>query len=203
MSLVVEEGTDMDFIPFPKLHRLTGPVLISEKIDGTNGQVHFNEDGTWYAGSRTRWLSQKEDNFGFYKWVACRSDELFSILGPGTHYGEFWGCGIQRGYNLDHKVFSLFNTSLWTRLDAETQQGLLEIDVSCVPVLAECPWDTELFNTLLAYLKEAGSQAAPGYMNPEGIVLYDTRSRVGYKRTFDYDDTGKGGMRDKHGNILH
>jgi hypothetical protein len=39
-------------------------------------------------------------------------------------------------------------------------------------------------------------------MNPEGIVIYDTRSGNGYKKTYDYDDTGKNKERDIDGNVL-
>ena len=55
---------------------------------------------------------------------------------------------------------------------------------------------------MLDQLRARGSYAAPGYNNPEGIVVYDTRSRQGYKKTFDYDDTGKGGQKDEHGNVV-
>jgi hypothetical protein len=63
-------------------------------------------------------------------------------------------------------------------------------------------WDTSIFNALLTELKQSGSVVVPGFMNPEGIVIYDTQSGVGYKKTFDYDDTGKGGTRDEDGNVI-
>jgi hypothetical protein len=59
-----------------------------------------------------------------------------------------------------------------------------------------------MFDDLLTELKQYGSVAAYGFMNPEGIVIYDTQSGVGYKKTFDYDDTGKGGTRDEDGNVI-
>jgi hypothetical protein len=37
-----------------------------------------------------------------------------------------------------------------------------------------------------------GSHAAPGFMNPEGIVIYHTQGNFGLKKTFEKDDTGKG-----------
>jgi hypothetical protein len=40
-------------------------------------------------------------------------------------------------------------------------------------------------------LKETGSIAAPGFMNPEGIVIFHTKGNLGFKKTFEKDDTGK------------
>ena len=36
-----------------------------------------------------------------------------TFLVPGRHFGEWWGSGIQRGYGLDEKTFSLFNAYRW------------------------------------------------------------------------------------------
>lgn len=38
---------------------------LTEKIDGTNAQVYIADDGRVVAGSRTRWISPEDDNFGF------------------------------------------------------------------------------------------------------------------------------------------
>jgi len=40
-------------------------------------------------------------------------------------------------------------------------------------------------------LSLSGSIASPGYMNPEGIVIFHTKGNVGFKKTFENDDTGK------------
>jgi len=64
------------------------------------------------AGSRSRWLQPgKQDNFGFAGWVAANAEALVALLGPGRHFGEWWGGGIQRKYGLGAKRFSLFNVS--------------------------------------------------------------------------------------------
>jgi hypothetical protein len=39
-------------------------------------------------------------------------DDLLT-LGPGRHFGEWWGAGIQRRYGLTEKRFSLFNVTRW------------------------------------------------------------------------------------------
>jgi hypothetical protein len=64
--------------------------------------------------SRSRWITPDDDNFGFAAWVEANRDELLT-LGPGRHFGEWWGSGIQRGYGLPkgEKRFSLFNVSRW------------------------------------------------------------------------------------------
>jgi hypothetical protein len=73
------------------------------------------------AGSRNRWLTVEGDNFGFCRWITEHKDELLG-LGVGRHYGEWWGCGIQRGYGCKNgersspeRHFSLFNVSRWNR----------------------------------------------------------------------------------------
>src|SRR5258708_1600570 len=102
------------FHEFPKIARLSRDCIITEKIDGTNAQVVVLEDGRVLAGSRSRFLTKETDNFGFHLWVTQHEDELRG-LGPGRHYGEWWGSGIQRGYGLrkGEKRFSLFNVSRW------------------------------------------------------------------------------------------
>ena len=78
----------IEFMGFPKMARLSREIIVSEKIDGTNAQVYITEDGTMRAGSRTRWITPEDDNFGFAKWVDAHRDELLT-LGPGRHFGEW------------------------------------------------------------------------------------------------------------------
>src|SRR5687767_11177216 len=100
-----------EFREFQKIARLNRAVIVTEKIDGTNGCVVVSEDGlTVTAQSRSTIITPQNDNFGFAKWVQDNAEEL-KQLGPGYHYGEWWGCGIQRKYGLDEKRFSLFNVS--------------------------------------------------------------------------------------------
>lgn len=190
----------IEFEAFPKLARLNGPVIVTEKLDGTNAAIII-QDGEIAAQSRTRIIVPGKDNFGFAAWVHANKDVLVEHLGEGRHFGEWWGAGIQRTYGLKNKVFSLFNTSRW--IDTATLADALKaIHVNVVPVLYTGIWDTEEFKRIMAGLKTVGSYAAPGFMNPEGIVIYDTRSGQGYKKTFEYDDTGKGGQKDEDGNVI-
>ena len=72
----------MDFQGFPKIARLSREVIVTEKLDGTNAQVLIGEDGSIRAGSRSRWITPQDDNYGFAKWVAENEAELWK-LGPG------------------------------------------------------------------------------------------------------------------------
>jgi hypothetical protein len=45
--------------------------------------------------------------------------------------------------------------------------------------------------TILDTLRVEGSVAAPGYMNPEGVVLYHAASKGLFKVTLDHDSEPK------------
>lgn len=45
---------------------------------------------------------------------------------------------------------------------------------------------------VMADLKIHGSAAAPGFMNPEGIVIFHLAGNVGFKQTILKDDEPKG-----------
>lgn len=169
------------FEAFPKIHRLYRDIVVTEKIDGTNSQVWVSEDGKEIrAGSRNRWLSptKTDDNFGFARWVEDNRDELLT-LGPGRHFGEWWGSGIQRRYGLEEKRFSLFNTSRW----GEERPACCHV----VPVLYEGVFADTAVATALAALEMYGSRASPGFMKPEGVVVFHAPSNALFKRTLGGD----------------
>src|SRR5258708_10409156 len=83
-----------EFVPFPKIARLSREVVVTEKIDGTNAQICVNDDMTdIVAGSRSRWITPVDDNFGFARWAQDNKQELLK-LGPGSHFGELLGAGV-------------------------------------------------------------------------------------------------------------
>ena len=175
-----------EFIEFPKIPRLSRECVVTEKIDGTNGCILIMEDGRVIAGSRTRWITPEADNFGFARWVAEHAEELRTRLGVGLHFGEWWGQGIQRNYEQKRKRFSLFNTSKWS------DPAIRPECCDCVPIL----WSGE-FNTLsifaaLYQLRDTGSVAAPGFMQPEGVVIFHVAGNKYFKKTILKDDAGKG-----------
>jgi hypothetical protein len=176
-------------------------MVITEKLDGTNANIyitavdpsdHMREDFDnkgWailkigmfeYAilpGSKNRFVTYKKDNYGFAEWVFNNAMEL-AKFGPGRHYGEWWGLGIQRNYGLNEKRFSMFHPK-WQTKGPDC--------VDSVPVLYEGPFDTNTIRRSLQILEVGGSQAAPGFMKPEGIVVYHTAAGQYFKYTLDGD----------------
>lgn len=201
------------FKPIPRLSKRW--CFITEKIDGTNGCVVIKEitaeefespamfpnalccvtvDDRYYAvaaQSRNRFVTPEDDNYGFARWVDSSALGLANILGPGHHYGEWWGSGIQRNYGLTRgqRYFSLFNTRRWT--DTREAAGFDPIPgLDVVPLLYEGAWSEEAIDEAMNDLADTGSYAQPFYSNPEGIVVFDTLTGQFYKKTFD--DTHKG-----------
>jgi hypothetical protein len=171
-----------EFRAFNKLPRLNREIVITEKIDGTNAQIFINDDLEVFAGSRNRWLTLQDDNFGFAQWVDRNATEL-RAMGPGRHFGEWWGLGIQRGYALTERKFSLFNTERWATPPS---------CCSVVPVLYKGPFDQVMINQCLTFLKNSGSQASPGFMRPEGACVYHTAANIAFKVSLENDDKPKG-----------
>ena len=176
----------VDFVAYRKIPRWSREVAITEKIDGSNGVIHFTEDGVMSVGSRNRWLTPNQDNHGFEKWAREHEEELRE-LGKGYHFGEWWGQGIQRNYGLKEKRFSLFNVKKW--LD----NPLLPKCCGTVPIIRECSMDVINTNveSTMRELEVYGSIAAPGYMNPEGIVICHLAGNVLFKKTYTKDTFGK------------
>ncbi len=196
----------IEFKEWPKTPRLLRNITITEKIDGTNAAIGImpvdhddDEDPSIidyvrlcgqrfgvYAQSRTRLITpgKQTDNYGFAGWVQSNAGELVELLGEGLHYGEWWGNGIQRKYGMAEKWFSLFNTSRYAELETT-------LNLTTVPVLYEGPNDTAEVEMALHKLHVGGSVAAPGFMNPEGICVYQAASRQISKVTLDKNDAGK------------
>lgn len=189
------------FQEFPKIPRLNRTVIVTEKIDGTNacvvieeGDVSDSQEG-WCGGafinekwrkvgaqSRSRVITPENDNFGFAAWVRANAETL-AQLGPGHHFGEWWGCGIQRTYGLTEKRFSLFNTTKW----GAARPACCHV----VPVLAI--WNGfDAVEMGLKKLREEGSQAAPGFMRPEGVIAFHGHSGALFKVTLEKDAEHKG-----------
>jgi len=175
-----------NFSGFPKIPRLSRECIITEKIDGTNASVFINDENTEIvAASRSRWIQPGNDNHGFARWVQDNRDELLR-LGPGRHFGEWWGQGIQRAYSMKQKRFSLFNVSRWTEDNTPDC-------VSVVPTLAIGMFHTDLIDRVLNDLIIHGSYASDeNYVSPEGIVVYHVASGVMFKKTIKGDEAPKG-----------
>jgi hypothetical protein len=181
----------IEFQEFPKIARLSRVCTITEKLDGTNASIFIAEDGQpielrsgrsepFLCGSRTRWIFPESDNFGFARWAYERVDELLQ-LGPGHHFGAWWGAGIQRKYGLDEKRFSLFNVGRWG--DPVDRPWCCQV----VPVLYRGEFSTVAIDECLDKLAGMGSLAAPGFMRPEGVMVWHEAARVLFKKTLDGD----------------
>lgn len=176
------------FTPFPKIPRLRRGMVITEKIDGTNAQIYISEDKkTVEAGSRNRWITPKDDNYGFATWVMQNRHELVN-LGPGHHFGEWWGPGIQRGYGLTQKKFSLFNTHRWGEGGKCTPPACCDV----VPVIYSGEFSDDAIKASLDDLRNRGSRVSPGFMRPEGIVIYLPQANALFKVLLENDELPKG-----------
>jgi len=135
---------------------------------------------------RTRWITPEDDNFGFYKWAHQNKDELMK-LGPGMHWGELVGSRIQKGYGLKNgeRRFYLLNTSRGTN-NPDTPKCC-----RVVPILYKGIFDTVEAQKCIDNLFLHGSVAFPGFMNPEGIVIYHIAGNVGFKKTIKNDEIPK------------
>ncbi len=171
-----------EFEAFHKIPRLRRGCVITEKLDGSNAQVLFPEDdGPMLIGSRNRWITPSDDNYGFARWATEHEADL-RLLGYGRHFGEWWGAGIQRRYGLTEKRFSLFNAGRWSAPGV-----VLPSCVSLVPVLYQGDFTDDAVAATLDKLRTGGSVAAPGFANPEGVVVYHTASRTMFKVTLEGD----------------
>lgn len=202
------------FEAWPKTPRLFRDIVVTEKIDGTNVAVIIEEsneigfDAAWItyvqlngvqyrvgAQSRTRIITpgKATDNFGFAQWVGENAEALVATLGPGRHFGEWWGKGIQRGYGIAHRRFSLFNTHRYEGLDF-VDNGLDNVDI--VPPLYQGPFDMGRVTEALLELEAYGSHASrwiPGGLGakPEGVIVYHGASRQTFKALLENDHLPK------------
>ena len=200
-----------EFVSFPKIPRLSKETItVTEKIHGTNAQIAIlplEEDGLrnvvppaclsvkmlqddegrfvsygMFAGSRNRWLSLDFDNYNFAKWVSKHQDDLWK-LGPGRHYGEFFGSGVQKtsyGRTDGERDFALFNVQRWGEHNPNTPKCCL-----VVPTLYTGLNNPKVIDECMVDLFNNGSKLGGGWA--EGVIVYYHLTRQYYKRTFEMD----------------
>lgn len=178
--------TNLKFTPFPKIGRMSRHCTITEKIDGTNASIFISDEGEFLVGSRTRWITPLHDNYGFARWAYAHEEELRQ-LGPGQHFGEWWGLGIQRGYDLEEKRFSLFNANRWS-----DERGERPACCHVVPVVYDGLFTSGAVDNAISHLRMYGSMATPGFMPAEGVVIYHQATKTLFKKTIEKDDAPKG-----------
>lgn len=164
------------FRKWPKTPRLEKEWWdVTEKLDGTNACVIVTAGGEVMAQSRSKIITpgKTTDNHGFAQWVEDNKEEL-KLLGVGYHFGEWWGQGINRGYGLKVKRFSLFNMY--------KDQELIDC-CSIVPfvgIIGEL--SLRSLQLLINNVMHNGSLAVPGFKNFEGLVVQSSiYSNVRYK----------------------
>lgn len=163
----------MEFQSFGKIQRYEKAVChITEKIDGTNACINIDHDGTVTTQSRNRIVTPDDDNYGFAAWVHNNIGDLQAFFGPGRHYGEWFGIGINRGYGMRERVFAPFNTGLFTqeRVAADAPDG-----VTYTPLLATCRMselDSHVSQVMID-LVDNGSRTREGWgWMPEGCMIW-------------------------------
>ncbi len=205
----------MEFAPWPSITRLNKDAIYTEKINGTNAVVLIERvddavhprywhdasatvvvDGDMYAlaaQSRNRIITPGDDNFGFALWVNQNAENLAKVLGVGRHFGEWWGSGIQGGYGLPkgERRFSLFNVKRWEHTLCWNTGHELVPELYMVPILDRSVFSTERAKELIHELRHTGSWASPGFMKPEGVVVFHTASQTPYKTFLENDDIPK------------
>ena len=184
----------LEFEKWPSIPRLKRGMVVTEKIDGTNACINIDpEDGSVTVQSRKRLITPDDDNFGFASWVRDNAGALTDVLGPGRHYGEWWGPGIQRGYDIPKRRFSLFNVARWR--DSETNlvhEDIHRVDnLDVVPVLYRGDFSIDTIDAVNDQLRKFGSWASEGFMRPEGVVVFHVQSRQLFKVLIENDEISK------------
>lgn len=194
----------MEFKSFPEIKKLGSTEFsVTQKIHGTNAQVMIypkkmerNVDagnGQGYTeivetgemellvGSRTRWIVPGDDNYGFAAFVYANKQEFIDKLGPGQHFGEWAGPGINSGEGLSQKTFILFD---YWKFPSERP---LPPQTATVPVLYSGSFDLSQVEKCMEDLKTNGSRLVAGFMRSEGVVVQIKGTR--YKVVFDAEET--------------
>lgn len=186
---------DNEFQKFNEIVRLNTNVVITEKIHGTNAQISVQEYApekhSVRAGSRERWVTPEDDNYGFARKIYDNQDEVIKALGVGRHFGEWYGSGINSGYNLKEKRFALFNSYRWA---PAKEQGLLPSWIDVVPVLYQGAFKDGIIQEVMTRLKLEGSAISKGFMKPEGIVIRFDRNGAMFKHVFDAEESSWKGV---------
>jgi hypothetical protein len=117
----------MEFSAFSKnLPCVASLVLLLKKIDGTNAQICITEEGEFFS-----WIAYRLDYCrkriitGLLGGQTKNKEELLK-LGVGSHFGEWWGQGVQT--YLRFKKKSGFRFSI--HLDGQMNQFVHRVAMS-------------------------------------------------------------------------
>lgn len=157
------------------------------EFNGSNWTDYGPDAFAVFAQSRNRLIAPGNDNAGFAAWVERNAEALVNALGEGTHFGEWYGEGIQKNpLKIQGKRFALFNTHRWAGADFASL-GLPEVET--VPVLYQGPFSTDVVSRYIDFLKSNGSQVEGSGEDAEaeGVVVFHAASRQVFKVLCDSD----------------
>lgn len=177
---------ETEYPSYKSIPRLYKKVVITEKVDGTNAVIQISPNGEMKVGSRNRWLTLGDDNFGFAKWAFANKKELLK-LGEGTWYGEWFGEGIQRTYGLNTKHLALFRSNLGIKGFPDNDKLTDGVVVEWVPVLYEGKYEPNTIKEVMEKLSSNGSEIVKGFKDPEGIVIFFEELKKQAKVTLEGD----------------
>lgn len=193
---MTEENDDRktEFKSWRDIERFLGVhVVITEKIHGSNAQilVYRDEAGELHAraGSRKQYLDVLgPDNFGFAVYVKAHEAEICEKLGEGRHYGEWVGPGINGEYGFPDKHLVLFDHRRHPK--EKFDSGNMPPRMLPVPVLYDGAYSADVVKEVMDRLRGEGSVLVPGFMRPEGIVLFFPLFNTMKKLVFKVEETG-------------
>lgn len=160
---------------YPDILQPGEPVVVTEKVDGTSARYLY-QDGTFFVGTRTRWLSPDfKDNYwqvavtpNIRKWCA---DHEGTVL-----YGEIIGAikSVPLKYGIETGIqFRAFNAyapgDVWNAME-----HLKDYGVRTVPFIGVGGWGPDLLAT--AEEDSTVDTAPAGHMR-EGIVIQPLEAR--------------------------
>ena len=165
-----------EFVPFPKIARLDSTCTVTEKIDGTNACVIVTADGEVLAQSRSRIITPTDDNYGFARWV--KENRRFLVSAKATTSASGGGRASSASTAKSASV-SRCSTCRWA--DGCGRPFCCDV----VPTLLVGEFRSIDFARVEHDLRAGGSVAAPGFMKPEGFVVYHHRLNAYLKHPFD------------------
>jgi len=206
----------MEFQAFNKIPRLSRDVVITEKIDGTNGQIFiakYNDVVEQYKQTidskieAVQWIEKhclyksKDDLCAFAgsrkRWLA-RGDDNFGFAcwveqnaSELITLGEGHHFGEWYGNGIQRKYgldHKRFALFNIGKWNDETKPKCCEV----VPVLYEGEFCTNSIEVIVDTLRITGSKAVPGFDKPEGIIIFHRASGKLFKKTCENDEKPKG-----------
>ena len=149
---------------------------------------HFGE---WWGAGVQRTYGLKEKRFSLFN--VSRYGQVTEYLDPrcvkpGVPHGP--------GQEIDHKVIKGEKVCACRDARPATLTTIGGVQIEAVPVLYRGPWFTDVMvwapGLMLNEMRTGGSLAVPGYMDPEGIVVFHEASGTLFKATCKDDEKPKG-----------